>query len=301
MEPMSDEILERLRVTPGGPADLAGRDPGWDGDDSIPRKKRKKAGRKLLADGIERLRDAQERLWAADSWSLLVIFQALDAAGKDSAIKHVLSGVNPQGFRVVSFKKPSARELDHDFLWRCVRELPSRGRIGIFNRSYYEEVLVVRVHPELLQHQKLPPGVVRNGPELWDERFESINDFERHLVRNGTRVVKFFLHLSPEEQRERFLDRLRRPDKHWKFSTSDLAERAHWDDYMAAYGAALTATSTEEAPWYVVPADHKWVTRARVVEVLCRQVEALDPDFPTVDAEERRRLAAARAVLEGEG
>ena len=234
MQALNDEVLDRLRVAPGGPANLAGRDPGWDGDDSIPRKQRKKAGRKLLADGIERLRAAQERLWAADSWSLLVVLQALDAAGKDSAIKHVFSGVNPQGCRVASFKKPSARELDHDYLWRCVQELPSRGRIGIFNRSYYEEVLVVRVHPELLEHQKLPPGVTRGGPELWAERYRSINDFERHLTLNGTRVVKFFLHLSPEEQRERFLDRLRRPDKHWKFSTSDLAERAHWDDYMAA-------------------------------------------------------------------
>lgn len=309
MHPITDEVLDRFRVAPGEAAGLAGRDPGWDGDDAIPRAERKKAGKGILKDGIERLRDSQEKLWADDSWALLVVFQAMDAAGKDSAIKHVFSGVNPQGCRVASFKKPSATELDHDYLWRCVRELPSRGRIGIFNRSYYEEVLVVRVHPELLAYQKLPPKLLTRGlapgtppgPEFWQQRFESINDFELHLARNGTRVVKLFLHLSPEEQRERLLDRLRRPEKNWKFSTADLAERARWDEYMAAYEAAISATSTAHAPWYVMPADHKWVTRALVVEALNREISALNPAFPEVGPEEREKLAAARVALEEEG
>jgi len=296
------EMLHRFRVTPGTPAGLAGRDPGWAGDDEVPKKDRKDAAEDVLADGIERLRDAQELLWASDSRALLVVFQALDAAGKDSAIKHVFSGVNPQGCRVAAFKQPSAEELDHDFLWRCSRELPRRGQIGIFNRSYYEEVLVVRVHPSWLGAQRLPglePGAVPPAA-FWQQRYESINDFEQHLERNGTRVVKFFLHLSPEEQRQRFLDRLDEPDKQWKFSTGDLAERARWDDYQAAYEEAITATSSEWAPWYVLPADHKWVTRALVVEVLCRQIAELGLSFPAVADDDRAKLAEARRSLEAE-
>ena len=227
------------------------------------------------------------------------MFQAMDAAGKDSTIKHVMSGVNPQGCEVFSFKSPSAAELDHDFLWRTTRCLPERGRIGIFNRSYYEEVLVVRVHPDLLEHQKLPEAVVTK--DIWKERFEDIACFERHLARNGTLVLKFFLHVSRAEQRRRFLERLDEEDKHWKFSATDLAERQHWDAYMEAYENMVRHTAQPDAPWYVVPADHKWFTRLVVVEAIIAAIEKLDLSFPTVPASERRALRAARAELEREG
>jgi len=251
---------------------------------------------RMLQAGVERLAALQEKLYAQDRWSLLLVFQAMDAAGKDGTIKHVMSGVNPQGCQVFSFKAPSNEELDHDFLWRCSRNLPERGRIGIFNRSYYEEVLVVRVHPEILANQKLPARLVTKN--LWKERYEDINAFEQHLARNGTVIRKFFLNLSHEEQRDRFLDRLREPDKHWKFSKADVQERERWDDYMRAYEDAIRATSTPQAPWYVVPADRKWFTRLAVAAAIVDTLEELDLRFPATSPAKRRELAQARAVLE---
>jgi PPK2 family polyphosphate:nucleotide phosphotransferase len=258
----------------------------------------KKEARDALQDGIERLRELQEKLYAQNRWSLLLIFQAMDAAGKDSTIKHVMSGVNPQGCQVFSFKAPSAEELDHDYLWRHVRCLPERGRIGIFNRSYYEETLVVRVHPGILAGQRLPPSLV--GRRIWKERFEDVNAFERYLSRNGTVIRKFFLHLSREEQRKRFLDRLEKPHKHWKFSLDDVRERRHWDDYRRAYEDVIRATSTKHAPWFVVPADNKWFTRLVVAAAVVDTLEGLDLRFPKIDAQRRRELQAARRVLRGE-
>jgi len=252
-----------------------------------------------VARGVARLSALQEKLYAQDRWAVLLVFQALDAAGKDSTIKHVMSGVNPQGCEVFSFKAPSNEDLDHDFIWRAARCLPERGRIGIFNRSYYEEVLVVRVHPELLAREKLPHLLVTK--DIWKERFEDIVSFERHLARNGTVILKFFLHVSRAEQRRRFLERLDKPSKNWKFSAADLAERQHWDAYMAAYEEMIRNTATPGAPWYVVPADHKWFTRLVVVEAIIAALEKLDLAFPTVPPEERKALKAARAALEREG
>ena len=252
-----------------------------------------------LERGVERLAALQERLYAHDRWAVLVIFQAMDAAGKDSTIKHVMSGVNPQGCQVFAFKAPSAEELDHDYLWRTTRCLPERGRIGIFNRSYYEETLVVRVHPEFLEKQRLPEGLLTR--DVWTERFEDINAYERHLARNGTKILKFFLHVSRDEQRRRFLERLEDPTKNWKFSLADLGERDRWDEYMAAYEDMIRCTATSHAPWYVVPADHKWFTRLVVVEVIVDALERLNPTFPSVPASERQALAAARASLKAEG
>ncbi|MEO8347801.1 MAG: polyphosphate kinase 2 family protein, partial [Acidobacteriota bacterium] len=238
------------------------------------------------------------RLYAQDRWSVLLVFQAMDAAGKDGTIKHVMSGINPQGCQVFSFKAPSHRELDHDFLWRHACDLPERGRIGIFNRSHYEEVLVVRVHPKILAGQHLPPALV--GKDIWRKRYESINDFERHLAVNGTRILKFFLNVSKEEQRKRFLERLNDPEKHWKFAMGDVLERDHWNDYMRAYEDALSATSTEWAPWYAVPADHKWFTRLVVAQVVVAALEKLDLKYPKVDAKRKKEIAEARRFLEKE-
>jgi PPK2 family polyphosphate:nucleotide phosphotransferase len=251
-----------------------------------------------FARGLELLEELQEKLYAQDRWALLLIFQAMDAAGKDSTIKHVMSGVNPQGCQVYSFKAPSSEELDHDFMWRTTTRLPERGRIGIFNRSYYEEVLVVRVHPEILARQRLPtPLVTRN---LWRQRFEDINAFERYLGRNGTVVRKFFLHVSPEEQRQRFLDRLDEPEKNWKFALGDVRERRHWADYMTVYEDMIRHTSTADAPWYVVPADHKWFTRLVVVSAIVEALASLDLAFPTVASDRRKELEAARVTLANE-
>jgi PPK2 family polyphosphate:nucleotide phosphotransferase len=249
----------------------------------------------LLAEGVDRLRLEQERLYAQGTWAMLLIFQAMDAAGKDSTIKHVMSGVNPQGCQVFSFKAPSAEELAHDFLWRTTRSLPERGRIGIFNRSYYEEVLVVRVHPKLLAAQRLPAPLV--SKRIWKERFDDINAFERHLVRSGVVVRKFFLHVSKERQKERFLERLEEPEKNWKFSPDDLAERKRWDDYMAAYEDMIRHTSTADSPWHVVPADHKWFTRLVVSATVADAMSELELKFPKVDRARRRQLEAARAAL----
>ena len=258
----------------------------------------KKNARDLLEQSVARLSTLQEMLYAQDRWALLLIFQAMDAAGKDSAIKHVMSGVNPQGCEVRAFKEPSTEELDHDYMWRCARWLPERGRIGIFNRSYYEEVLVVRVHPELLTRQKLPPQLVTKG--IWTERFEDIRNFERYATRNGIVILKFFLNVSKDEQKRRFLDRLDEPEKHWKFSAGDVAERHYWDRYMHAYEEMMRATATPHAPWYVVPADNKWYTRLVVASAIVGALESLKLAYPTIDAATRKRLKTVRRELEND-
>jgi PPK2 family polyphosphate:nucleotide phosphotransferase len=251
----------------------------------------------LLAHGIHLISDLQERLYADDTWSLLLIFQAMDAAGKDGTIKHVMSGINPAGCQVTSFKQPSELELDHDFLWRANLALPQRGRIGIFNRSYYEETLVVRVHREVLKAEKIPPPL--DTKQLWKERFQDINAFEKHLARNGTVVLKFFLHLSKGEQKKRFLARLDEPAKNWKFSAADLRERALWDDYQEAYEEMIAATATPHAPWYVVPADDKWYTRLVVAGAVVKALDELDLKFPEVTREQKEALRKAREQLKG--
>jgi PPK2 family polyphosphate:nucleotide phosphotransferase len=253
-------------------------------------------GKEALQDGIGMLAEMQDRLYAQDSWALLLVFQAMDAAGKDSTIKHVMSGVNPQGVQVHPFKAPSPEELDHDFLWRVARRLPERGRIGIFNRSHYEEVLIVRVHPEILPSEKLPKELMTKG--IWAQRYEDINCFERHLARSGYRILKFFLNVSKKEQKRRFLERLDTPEKNWKFSIADVRERSHWKKYMQAYEDAIRATSTPWAPWYVVPADHKWFTRLVVAAAIVDEMQKLDLHYPKLDKARRRELAAARRELE---
>jgi PPK2 family polyphosphate:nucleotide phosphotransferase len=296
-----ERIREQLLVKPGTPAALADRDPGWTGGpdfEALSRKELQAEARAVLARGVEELSEAQELLWASDTYALLIVFQAMDAAGKDSAIEHVMTGVNPQGVQVVSFRQPSSEELDHDFLWRTSKALPERGRIGIFNRSHYEEVVALRVHPEWLERQKLPRPARR--PTFWEDRHEDINAFERHLDRNGTKIVKFFLHVSKVEQRKRFLARLDTPGKEWKFNAADVTERALWDEYMAAFEAALSATSTPWAPWYVIPADHKWLTQALVARILVDTIQALDLRWPEVTEQEREANLQARKTLEAE-
>ncbi|MDM7924355.1 MAG: polyphosphate kinase 2 family protein [Pyrinomonadaceae bacterium] len=254
---------------------------------------------KDLQDNIQRMRELQDMLYAQDVYSLLIVFQAMDAAGKDGAIEHVMSGVNPQGVSVVSFKQPSAEERDHDFLWRCQKNLPERGRIGIFNRSHYEEVLVVRVHPEILQGQQLPREL-KEDKDIWKKRFDHIRDWEQHLFENGIHVVKFFLNVSKKEQKDRFLARIEEPEKNWKFSMGDVKERAHWDDYMHAYEEAISATSTKHAPWYVIPADKKWFTRLAVSEIIVAKLESMDLHYPKVSKEHLDELAEAKKLLENE-
>ena len=267
-------------------------------DDTSGVKSRKQA-EKVLPLGIERMVDLQDKLYAQDRWAILLIFQAMDAAGKDGVIKHVMSGVNPQGCQVYSFKQPSAEELDHDFLWRTNKCIPERGRIGIFNRSYYEEVLVVRVHKELLEREKMPPSLVTK--DIWNERFADINAYEQYLSRNGVVIRKFFLNLSKDEQKRRFLKRLDEPDKNWKLSSADIAERERWPEYMTAYEEMIQHTATPHAPWYVVPADNKWYTRLVVAAAIVHALEDLNLHYPTVDADQRKELKAARATLEHEG
>ncbi|MEH2126292.1 polyphosphate kinase 2 family protein [Nostoc sp.] len=252
---------------------------------------------KLQAD-VERLANYQNILYAQNTYALLIIFQAMDAAGKDSTIKHVTSGVNPQGFQVFSFKAPSAEELDHDYLWRSMKALPERGRIGIFNRSYYEEALVVRVHPEILQKQQLPH--LPNGKKIWKQRFEEINNFEKYLVNNGVIILKFFLNVSKSEQKKRFLERIEFPEKNWKFSDNDVRERAFWDDYMNAYEEVFNNTSTKWAPWYIIPADRKWFTRLTVANIICTKLEELNLQYPTVSEEHKQQLLEAKRILEQE-
>ena len=255
------------------------------------------AVRKLKA-GILQLAKYQDILYAQNNYSLLIIFQAMDAAGKDSTIKHVMSGVNPQGCQVFSFKAPSEEELDHDYLWRSMRALPERGRIGIFNRSYYEELLIVRVHPEILKKQQLP--IFPKGDQIWKQRFEEINNFEKYLVNNGVIVLKFFLNVSKSVQRKRFLERIDSPEKNWKFSASDLQERRFWDDYMNAYEEVFNHTSTEFAPWYIVPADRKWFTRLIVADIICQKLQELNLQYPKISEEYKRKLSEAKKALEAE-
>jgi PPK2 family polyphosphate:nucleotide phosphotransferase len=288
------KVLDRFRVTDGEGFRLK----NFPTDDPLPEIVDKTQATDLLRQGVQRLSDLQELLYANSTWSLLIIFQAMDAAGKDGTIKHVMSGVNPQGVQVTSFKAPGPEELAHDFLWRANRALPARGHIGIFNRSHYEEVLVVRVHPELLERQNLPKELM--GKRLWDQRLEAISGFERYLTRQGIVVLKFFLNASKQEQKRRFLERLEEPNKHWKFSTSDLTERAFWNEYRDAYQEAIAATATAHAPWFVVPADNKWFSRLIVVAAMIEAIESLDLNLPPLTAEQETSLEAARRKLESE-
>jgi PPK2 family polyphosphate:nucleotide phosphotransferase len=283
------DLVKRYRIEKGSGFRLADFDPGDRGGLD------KDEAKALLADGAARLGELQERLYAEHRWAVLVVLQGLDAAGKDGVIEHVMSGVNPQGCEVHPFKAPSQLELDHDFLWRAAVVLPRRGHIGIFNRSYYEEVLVVRLHKDLLEHQGLPPKLVTKN--IWTERYEDINAFERHLARSGTVPLKFFLHVSKQEQQKRLLERIDDPAKQWKFNAGDIGERKLWDQYMAAYQDMIRATATEDAPWHVVPADHKWFTRLVIAAAIIERIEAINPKFPTLSEDQVRAIASVRASL----
>jgi PPK2 family polyphosphate:nucleotide phosphotransferase len=288
----AQEFAKPFRVTKGKDFRLKDVDP----DDTLDfTKEDKSKAKEALATGVMALAELQDKLYAQDKWAVLLIFQAMDAAGKDGAIKHVMSGVNPQGCEVYSFKSPSAEDLDHDYLWRCMKCLPNRGHIGIFNRSYYEEVLVVRVHPEFLAKQKLPPELM--GKNIWEERFEDIRNFEHYLARNGIIVRKFFLHVSKKEQKQRFLNRIEDPLKNWKFSSNDASERDYWDDYMKAYEEMIQETATKYAPWYVVPANNKWFTRVVVASAVIDALASLDLAYPKVDESKLKELAAAKKKL----
>jgi len=289
------EFSKPFRVSKGDKFRLKDVDPG----DTLGLKSEDKPrAKEALATGVEALAQLQDMLYAQDRWAVLLIFQAMDAAGKDGAIKHVMSGINPQGCQVFSFKAPTSEDLDHDYLWRCMKSLPERGRIGIFNRSYYEETLVVRVHPEFLQKQQLPRDLVTK--DIWRERFQDIRSFERYLARNGVAIRKFFLHVSKKEQKRRFLERLDTPEKNWKFSASDVQERGHWDAYMAAYEDMIRNTATKEAPWYIVPADNKWITRVVVAAAVIDALASLNVKYPTVGPEKLKELAAAKRALQAE-
>jgi PPK2 family polyphosphate:nucleotide phosphotransferase len=287
------ELAEPFRISKGKNFRLKDVDP----DDTLEFTKEadKPTAKEALATGVIALAELQDKLYAQDKWAVLLIFQAMDAAGKDGAIKHVMSGINPQGCQVYSFKSPSAEDLDHDYLWRCMKCLPNRGHIGIFNRSYYEEVLVVRVHPDFLAKQKLPPKLV--GKDIWEQRYEDIRNFEQYLARNGVVVRKFFLHVSRKEQKRRFLDRIEDSMKNWKFSSNDANERDYWDDYMKAYEEMIQRTATKEAPWYVVPADNKWFTRVIVASAVIETLASLDLAYPEVDQSKLKELAAAKKKL----
>jgi len=296
------KLISRFRVQPGRKVHLKKFPTDWTGSPEakkLGKEDVKKRSLEILEKSRAQLAEVQELLYANDTYSVLLIFQALDAAGKDGTIRHVMSGVNPQGCQVFSFKHPSAEDLDHNFLWRYAKRTPERGRIGIFNRSYYEEVLIVRVHPEILAGQKLPPG--KRGRKFWAERYRDINNFERHLSDNGTIILKFFLHLSKEEQRKRFLERLENREKNWKFSPSDIAERGYWDDYRKVYEEALSATSTPWAPWFVIPADRKYVTRALVADIVTSSITDLRLRYPEVPKSRLKGLEEARRNLEKEG
>jgi PPK2 family polyphosphate:nucleotide phosphotransferase len=289
------ELIEPYRITNGKNFSLKDFDPDdtgpFDADD-------KKEGKDLLEKGVEWLAEQQDMLYAQDHWAVLLVFQAMDAAGKDGTIKHVTSGINPQGCSVTSFKQPSSEELDHDYLWRYMRHVPARGEIGIFNRSYYEEVLVVKVHANVLATQKMHPSLITK--RIWDERYEDITHFERYLTRNGVRILKFFLHVSKKEQKRRFMSRLDEPEKNWKFAASDVNERQYWSEYQAAYERAICETASPDAPWFVVPADNKWYTRLIVAAAVVEAIGRLDLGYPEVDDAKRKELAAARAQLEKE-
>jgi PPK2 family polyphosphate:nucleotide phosphotransferase len=292
--PSVTELAERYRITDGSKFKLSSIDPAdsWTLEG-------KKGAKDLLKEGVKRLRDLQERLYAQDCWSVLLIFQAMDAAGKDGTIKHVMSGINPQGCEVHSFKSPSNEELDHDFLWRTTRLLPRRGHIGIFNRSYYEETLVVRIHQDILGKQQLPQKLITKN--IWNERFEDISAFEKYLSRQGVIIRKFFLHVSPEEQKKRFLGRLEEPEKNWKFSLADVHEREHFPDYMRAYEEMISKTASPWAPWHVIPADRKWFTRLAVAAAIIDAIESVNPMFPVVDPKLKHDFKVAKASLLSEG
>ena len=297
---INPKLLKQFLVEPGCEVDLKQYVTDWTetpeakelGKDAI-----KERAAEILEESRRQLAEAQELLYAADTHSVLIILQAMDAAGKDGTIRHVMAGVNPQGCQVFSFKKPSAEELDHNFLWRYMKSLPERGRIGIFNRSYYEDVLVVKVHPEWLG----PGSPKKPDKRFWEKRYQDINNFEKHLTRNGTLILKFFLHVSKEEQKKRFLERLTNPEKYWKFSEADIAEREHWKEYRKAFEDALTATSTKKAPWWIIPADRKYVARAIVADVITTSIQGLGLEYPKVDEAKMARLTDARAKLEAEG
>lgn len=286
--------IDRFRIAENSEVDLKDHPTDFTGDYSD-----KKEAVKALEKNVGRLRELQDVLYAQDVYSLLIIFQAMDAAGKDGAIEHVMSGVNPQGCHVVSFKQPSSEELDHDYLWRCQKALPERGKIGIFNRSHYEEILVVRVHSGILQSQQLPADV-KADKEIWGKRFKHIRDWEDHLYENGIHVIKFFLNVSKDEQKARFLSRIEEPEKSWKFSLGDVKQRRHWDDYMTAYTEAIGATSTKKSPWHIIPADKKWFTRLAVSEVIVQKLESLDLHYPSITDKQKAELIEAKQILENE-
>ncbi len=298
---IQEKLIKKMRVIPGKDVSLKNFGTGWAQNEEL-----KDAGKEavkeraadILRSGQESLAVSQELLWASDTHSVLIILQGMDTAGKDGTIRHVMSGVNPQGCTVNSFKVPTEEELAHDYFWRYILKLPGKGMIGIFNRSYYEEVLVVRVHPELLEKQRLPPG--KRGKKFWDTRYRDINEFERHLVENGTLILKFFLHISKDEQKKRLLERLETEDKYWKFSLADLAERRYWDDYQEAYEKMLENTSTEHAPWYVIPADYKWAARALVADVIATAIQSLPLHYPEVTPEQMNEIRRAREILKQE-
>ena len=290
-----EELIAPYRVTSGKDFKLKDFEPA---DTNKLDSAEKADAKELLEQGVQWLAEQQDMLYAQDHWALLLVFQAMDAAGKDGTIKHVTSGLNPQGCEVTSFKQPSAEELDHDYLWRYMRHVPARGQVGIFNRSYYEEVLVVKVHQELLTSQKLPPSLVTKN--IWDERYQDIAYFEQYLARNGVRVLKFFLHVSKGEQKRRFMSRLDEPEKNWKFSAGDVAERQYWSEYQDAYEEAIRKTASKAAPWYVIPADNKWFTRLVVAAAVVDAIAELDLHYPVVGADKQKELAAARARLEAE-
>ena len=293
-----DNLAKEFRVKPHTRVSLRDWDTEWaKGMQELRGDNLKQEAQKIIQRNLERLADAQELLWASDRYALLVVLQGVDAAGKDGMVKHVMRGVNPQGCQVTSFKQPSAEELGHDYLWRYSKSLPPRGGIGIFNRSHYEEVLVVRVHPEWLERQKLPAN---HGRAVWERRCDDINQFEKHLARTGTVIVKLFLHISRKEQKRRLLARLDNPKKHWKFSASDLAERAYWPKYVEAYEDALSATSTKHAPWHIIPADHKWVARSAVSEILAETIQGMNLEFPKLTPEQQKALAKAKKSLHQE-
>jgi len=287
-----EKLVSPYRVTKGKGFRLKDVDPD---DTQKLGSENKEEAKEWLAKGVEWLAEQQDMLYAQDRWSVLLVFQAMDAAGKDGTIKHVMSGINPQGCQVYSFKQPSSEELDHDFMWRYMKRLPERGRIGIFNRSYYEEVLVVRVHGDILARQKLPSHLI--SKDIWEERLNDIANFEKYLVRQGTIILKFFLHVSRKEQKRRFMERLERPEKNWKFSPSDVEERQFWDKYADAFENAIRATASKRAPWYVVPADNKWFTRVVVAATIVQALKGLDLSYPKIDGAKRKALNAARTAL----
>lgn len=295
------KYIRRLMVSPGSKVSLKQYDTGWAQDDELKRVGKdaiKERAAELLEANRASLAESQELLWASNLYSILIVLQGMDTSGKDGTIKHVMAGVNPQGCRVTSFKVPTSEETDHNFLWRYTRALPARGEIGIFNRSYYEDVIVVKVHPEILDNQQLPPG--KRGDKFWNARYDDINAFERHLVQNGTFIMKFFLHISREEQKKRLLDRLEDKEKYWKFALSDLAERQFWDDYQTAYEMMLSKTSTDTAPWYIIPADYKWIARSLIADIISTKIRSLDLKYPEVAEETLKQLEVAREKLASE-